>query len=564
MNTIWTLEWLTPNGGIIADSVDSSRGGVLHLAPPAGAKIVEMRMTIPLTDVNGIWRAPPNRATLQKVTWTGKEVAGPYCASGLIAFVDRSLRNVAALLPLPAAQESITSWQLNQARGEYCVTIQWVEQDGGGREVLFCGDPLPVHEVARQLHAAVPHDAMRDAAEAVYEPSYCTWYAFHGALEQAEVMRCARLARDIGFGCFIIDDGWMYDAAQRVTGPIGAWNRGNGDYVPSKRKFPDFDGFVKNLAEIGLRRLLWVAPFMVGGETESYRRFGPRLLSSWLDEGFACIDPRQPDMVAHLVEKMSGLAQRYAIDGFKVDYDYALLGPGREARGLGDAYSECVKRLIAAVRKVNPQFEWNLIPNPFSCSVTNAFRCVDVPYDPETNRMVMASFKAVVGRAALHYDPSLWRPDSSLETLHRHMAPSVFCVPSVGADILRLPEEHRHALRQWLGFYRRHQRVLAFGEFLPVWAAGDIQSFHASLNGKRVSCVFSEFPVDLPTETETWLLNAGTGSRVHVDCKRSVSIAVEDLDGMNSGAWRTLRKGGHRVAVPIGGVVHVRAVRGGT
>jgi hypothetical protein len=206
------------------------------------------------------------------------------------------------------------------------------------------------------------------------------------------------------------------------------------------------------------------------------------------------------------------------------------------------------------VRGIRPNFEWNFIPNAFSCSIGNAFRCMDVPYDPETNRLHMANFKSMVGSAALQYDPALWRADESLDVVYRHLLPSLFCVPSVGTHLLEIPQSHREAIQAALGFYRRHQPLLNGGHFDAAWHGGDFQSFHTHLGDEEIDLSFSGFPVALDAR-KTRVINGDASAGVCLNFGCSGSVVLEDLHGNTLHAAESVRPGLKTVTCPNAAVI---------
>ena len=48
-------------------------------------------------------------------------------------------------------------------------------------------------------------------------PVYCTWYAVHAAVEKQWLEEHVDTAAAMGFGTFIVDDGWCFDDMKRVT-----------------------------------------------------------------------------------------------------------------------------------------------------------------------------------------------------------------------------------------------------------------------------------------------------------------------------------------------------------
>jgi hypothetical protein len=297
---------------------------------------------------------------------------------------------------------------------------------------------------------------------------------------------------------------------------------------------------------------------MIGVKSRAYRVLRPHLLESWLDEGFRTIDPRNEKCVGYVIDALTRLLKSYPVDGFKVDYDYALMAPGQKLQGIGAAYAAMVKQIITALRRVNPALEWNLMANSFSRRVTAAFRCVDVPFDPESNRMIMANVAPLAGDAALYSDPALWSPSDSIVTVHRHLVPSLFIVPSVGAPVMELPKSHLTAIRQWLDFYRRHQPVLNHGRFEAQWQAGDFQSFSRRSGYERIVAVFSDYPIAVGAAEETSVIHAGAGSGVILELDHRATLCIESADGRVVSRPRRVQKGLHRITCASGTVLRVK------
>jgi hypothetical protein len=305
--------------------------------------------------------------------------------------------------------------------------------------------------------------------------------------------------------------------------------------------------------------LLWIAPFMIGVKSRAYQGLRRHLLTPWLDEGFRALDPRSDQAVNYVTTALERLLRAYPVDGFKVDYDYGLLAPGQDMPGVGQAYADAVRRMVEALRRIAPRIEWNLLANAFSRRVTPAFRCVDVPFDPESNRLIMANAAAITSGAALYSDPCLWSARDSLTTVHRHLVPALFIVPSVGAPLLDLPPEHTRALRDWLRFYRRHQPLLNRGAFRAEWRAGDFQSFARTRGAQRIVAAFSEYPVTLSGARKTRLIHAGTAGALTVDCRRTCMATREDADGRIRSSTQRLPKGLHRLSGPPGAVWRIES-----
>lgn len=557
----WSLNGKKVSAGVVF----AEQPGIQELmAPERGARL---ELMLPLRHVKGLWFPEANRHALQRITWVGEHYAAPFYKPALLAWVDGLLMNCFALHVLPVESETRISWQINQRDGVYNIYVEWRDATEEWPHVHCLTESMLVDRAVEKLIQAGMKVAT-DLPPPAFEPSYCTWYAFHGALEQTRVEAYAKKARELGFGSFILDDGWEYDASQRVNGPLGKWHRYHSDYKPSSVKFPRFKEFFEYLESLSLRRILWIAPYIFGEDTHAFQTLKPYLRPSWLEEGFQIANPEAPDVQNFLKEKLCSLITDYDIDGFKSDYDYALYGTEMQSYGWGKAYVAGLTDLVAATREIKSDFEWILSPGTFGPQITNVFRCHDVPYDPETNRLALAHFKPLIGKAAMHYDPSLWRNDDSLATVYRHLLPSIFCIPSLGADILALPEAHLDAIRGTLAFYRRHQKILNAGNsypstlnsqlstgFAPVWAGGDYQSFHARLDEQEIIATFSRYPVSLTKSQKLWLINGGFENRMTLSLPFKAHGTLETLEGQSLGWEASFKPGLHEIICEPGTVL---------
>ena len=95
------------------------------------------------------------------------------------------------------------------------------------------------------------------------EPVYSTWYAYSQQISHDIIMGNAEAARGIGCKSVFIDDGWQKFGD-------GRWYAGCGDWVPDTAKFPNLRGTVAELSSAGLETVMWVAPFLLGEQSDAY------------------------------------------------------------------------------------------------------------------------------------------------------------------------------------------------------------------------------------------------------------------------------------------------------
>src|SRR5262249_28742843 len=150
--------------------------------------------------------------------------------------------------------------------------------------------------------------------ESAYEPVFCTWTAIHHDVSQAWVLDNARRAAALGFGTWLTDDGWFTSKASFAD------YRYTGDWQPDRAQFPDFVGHVHAVQEMGLRYVLWVAPFMVGDASQAARRDAHLLGEATTTMRFRNLSPRRREtrqVVGDLIER---LMRDYELDGLKIDF----------------------------------------------------------------------------------------------------------------------------------------------------------------------------------------------------------------------------------------------------
>ncbi|MDY6367405.1 MAG: glycoside hydrolase family 31 protein [Clostridia bacterium] len=146
-------------------------------------------------------------------------------------------------------------------------------------------------------------------------PQYCTWMSLGYNQTQAGVLKVAKNIIDAGLpaGELIIDDNWA---------PY------MGKFEFDAEKFPDPQGMVEDLRDMGFFVSLWVVPY-ISPDTETFRYFrdndmlykqnGKVFLTEWWDGYSACMDFTNPKTVEWVENKFDELRTKFGIDGLKMD-----------------------------------------------------------------------------------------------------------------------------------------------------------------------------------------------------------------------------------------------------
>ncbi|HEU5100946.1 MAG TPA: glycoside hydrolase family 36 protein [Roseiflexaceae bacterium] len=491
--------------------------------------------SVPAVDMHAWYSGPPSPEELAKLPywWIRKQV-GANKGFPFVALFHRSGANRFAFGLLDQLTETALDGELVEATRSY--NFHWHKPIGQAQlnthqwqETLFVSvarGPWP--EVLRAYVAAVdrewPQPALPVPASA-YNPVFCTWTAIHHDVSQEWITRNARLAAELGFGTWLTDDGWFTSKASFAD------YRYTGDWQPDPVKFPDFAGHVRAVRELGLRYVLWVAPFMVGDASQAARQHAHMLTEATNTMRYRNMSPRRAEtrqVVGDLVER---LMREYQLDGLKIDFldsigidnliatetDYSTLGAGTY-----EILSAAIDRARAIVPDVLIEFR-NSYTNLASRRYANLYRASDVPINFTLNRWQVSMLRLLAPDRAVHLDPALWHPDDTEENVAVQLINMICSVPMVSIELDRYPQSHLDLIRYWIGFYNAHRDTIVHGCFEPEIRLGQVPIIRFSSASERIVGVYDDLACSAGAgPLPLWILNAST--RPFVDL-RSDDIA---------------------------------------
>jgi hypothetical protein len=324
---------------------------------------------------------------------------------------------------------------------------------------------------------------------AAWEPVWCTWTAFPSSeMNEQRVLANARIARQMGMGAIILDDGWfgpgLDDDGPR---PIN-----HGDYEPDPTKFDDLPALVRRVQAMGLKFLLWHAPLCVAPTSDAAKR-----LSRWFmrDEsgdflsvnGMYQLCPACPQVRRHVRDETQRLLRDYGVDGLKVDL-FNCLSPrpclsAAHEHDIDDpllALDELMATQWQAAREVNPDVLIELkqdYGNVRLARLGTMVRAGDTAYDMDTNLLRCAYTQAFA--QCVHVDPLVTSIHTRPQALALMMIKALSGgVPTFSMDLVSLDDEQRQVITTWLGFYNRHRSMFQHrrrpqGRNLNVWQGGE-------------------------------------------------------------------------------------------
>lgn len=494
---------------------------------------LSLECIVPIVDMHGLYFGGNPREELAYLPFWHREKT--VCANkGLpfLALIHRGGENRFAFGLADQLTETRLQAHLSEATRCYHFTLRkpvgadsgagGISVSGRWHEAVFVSrERHPWPEVLRRYAAVV--DAYCDGPtmpvpEAAFDPVFCSWTAIHHDVSHDWVMRQAPLAAALGFGTWLTDDGWFIE-----EGRFADYSRA-GDWEPCAAKFPDFRAHVAAVRALGLRYVLWVAPFMVGKESRAAQRYRHLLMPGQERERFDNLSPWQSETQTIVRDLLTRLVTAYDLDGLKLDFLDSITVPAGRQAGAGGAslggrvhrvMAEAVDGLLATKPELLIEFR-NSYTNLASRRYANLYRSSDVPLNFTLNRWQAVMLRLLAPDRAVHLDPALWHPDDTDENVAVHLINCLVGVPMVSIELDRYPQSHLELIRHWIGFYTRHRRTLIRGDFKPILRLGHVPGVHFASDEESIAALYDDVPVALDPAPRLWLLNASTRPYVEI------------------------------------------------
>ena len=527
--------------------------------------------TVPIVDMNGLyWGGNPREELSYLPYW---HISKHICANTgfpYIALIHRSGENRVAVGSCDQLSETLLSADLSEAERSYHFRLQKPDNPGQvmkvvdtRKEIFFVSRarrPWPeVLQIYEQLCDQETRPLKMPVPDHAFDPAFCTWTAIYHRVSHEWIMHNAQIAAELGFRTWITDDGWFIE-----TGRFSDYGYA-GDWLPCASKFPDMKAHVHAVQALGFRYMLWIAPFMVGDESEAAKRYTDLLTTGKPQGRFHNLSPQSAEtkeIVATIIER---LVRDYDLDGLKIDFVDSIK-PGNAApqlfgESLHAVMRESIERALALQPDLLVEFR-NPYANLASRSYSNIYRCSDVPLNCTINRWQAVMLRLLAPDRAVHLDPALWHPDESDENVAVHLINVLVSVPMISVELDRYPKTHLDLIRYWIGFYNTHRNTIIGGQFKPALAPGHIPLITFVGAEETIIGVYEAVSVASMNQAVVWILNAS--ARPYVDFEPAAAsglqrVITRDKYGTVVGE-NTLRFPQTRLPVEVGGSIEIQGI----
>ena len=469
---------------------DAGERKVVRVDPEDGGRCV-LSFSVPIVDVQQIWTPDMTTPLVGRKWWLSKASA-PQFSMPCIVYFNMAERNRFFFGAEALEWDCLVESKINQERGAYEVKLTVAA--GRNRTLKPFDVTLDRRDIPWAQTVADWRDSLRyrrwKYPDAAWEPAFCSWYAAHAAVNAEWVEKTAPIAADLGFGTFILDDGWSYDEAKRVNpDTIKTWYRDTGRWDSfSAAKFPDFRTHRERIRKLGLNYVVWVAPYFLGTRSESFRRWGyDRRLDLKPIEGNVLTDIENREMMESVTEQLVHLVRDCDMDGLKIDFIDSIEPSVENPHGARSL--EYVSDLMSRLREVRADGLFEFRQNyatPVMAALATQFRAGDVPFEWLDNLMRIAQIRLTMGDGIpIHSDPIFWADAETEENVDRHFMAAMAGVPMLSMDLAKLSSPRRETVRKWMRLYR--ERIARFhrdGKWRVFYRNGGLVGLVGALPGK--------------------------------------------------------------------------------
>jgi alpha-galactosidase len=485
----------------------------LNRAEPAAPPRLTLKWSLPSHDIAGQWMTGRDLAKYVRPDWA---------AGRLQPSMFARQAPVGALFS--SSNRNVLTFAVSDALNTIAVGSGVREEDGlVYNEISFFSERHPsltAYTVEVRLdRRAVPYwTALADVADwwaqhPGYEPSavperarqpvYSTWYNYHQKVDSATLLKEVAIAKKLGAGSIIVDDGWQTLDSARGYAFTGDW---------APERMPDMKAFVEACHKEGISVVLWYAVPFVGRAAKVVDRFKDKSLRYEERLGAYVLDPRYPEVRQYLIDVYKRALTEWGIDGFKLDFierfaadEKTVLeaSDGRDFASVNEATDRMMTDVLLALKAIKPEvmveFRQPYI-GPLIRKYGNMFRASDCPNSYLENRVRTVDLRLLSGRTAVHSDMIMWHYSEPVEHAAFQLLNVLFSVPQISVRLQDVPKDHFAMVQFWLQYWNANRAVLLDGAFEGDSPALNYPLLRARTGAKMVVGLYGDVVARLGAE----------------------------------------------------------------
>ncbi|MDO7172532.1 glycoside hydrolase family 36 protein [Mariniflexile sp. AS56] len=394
------------------------------------------------------------------------------------------------------------------------------------------------------------------------KPMYSTWYSYHQNITSEEIIKECKIAKSLGCGAVIVDDGWQTKDGNRGYAYTGDWN---------PDRIPDMKELVEAVHKEDMKFLLWYSlPFM-GEKAKNHLKFKGKYLQYWKSQGTYVLDPRYPEVREYMINTYVKAMQEWKLDGFKLDFigwftateDTQLTkADGRDFASVNNAtdalMTEITQKLTSLKPEVLIEFRQPYI-GPLMRKYGNMFRGIDAPNNAVANKVEVTNLRIMAQNTAVHSDMFIWRPEETVEQAALQILNILYSVPQLSVKLDNIPEEHLNMIRYWFNYWNKNREVLIDGTFIPSNPGANYPSLTAINNKHQITTVYENVVIEVQDEmTRLDIINAKATTSVTFQLQKDFKGILNVIDCKGKHLFEKeieLSKGTNTLNIPESGML---------
>lgn len=533
----------------------SFEGGVVRCEVPANEAIARVFAEVPLGDSAAFWRPSSGYELRLPPDWSGRADVSGILRAPFGVLHDQDGRADVGISVAPAEAPVSLRYGVSEESTTFVVEFTLAASsvptvlsfDLGGGEL---------YDVVGRLRESARTSRPHRVAPLAGEPVYSTWYSFHDAMDARSLLEEARLARELGFGALFLDYGWQRFGDSRYFD-------GTGDWVADTDKFPDLRATVREIQDLGLGVVLWVAPLLIGERSERFAELGPNAHVYDPNLRARVLDPRRADVREHVVSTCVRLVDEFGVDGLKIDFIDAASGYAQ--RGDVTTHGEIAEAIVSTLAEVRRGLdlaghEGLLVEyrEPYAglalAGSGDVIRAEDCPGDFIANRRSTIDLRVLGTGQQVHSDMMMWDPALPAATVSALLSNATFSVPQLSMRLAPMSQEGRDQIATWIAQWRESSGLALFGRLTGLRPHLHYPSAVAVEGDEALAVVWStDSIVVIPPEASRAIIVNGTRStRIGVRLDRRVSVRTVDHRGVEQPPTE-YSAGRCDLEIPVGG-----------